>query len=533
METSTEGGAKSPVGWILVGVTLVVVCGIVLWVRMAGAGAAGANGWPAAEQTLEFAGGGRLEVFGARVDKYVDLRPATVKQRWGWLSRLLGKGGAMSSQPSASIATHSSSRGDYLVVNVSRRENGELVECRTEVLGRAALMLEVRLEDADGQAGAQRRFLSNGVVGSHDPAEAEESVAPGPMGTGAADHRAALEAAALGLLVQHRDPVSGWVNMEGPYPTPAELGGRQLFLLVGWQRDQADLEFRAIRADGGVVPFKVRNPAYSKAPLVMAKPLSVPATEVWEGFEARLVSLRRVAAPDSYPILEVEVELGGMSELGMEPEKMVILRMEGATDEWGNEAPLEVRTTANGGVTGFVLPGSSRRAELRLRVDKSPRYPRKVSECVLLGAGEVGAGGKRVKFELLPGAAEFGISEIPDGEVVLGGAAGDAEMPEELQIRYKGNLTEARVGELTGRYGLPTYWRVVFFVDGAEVSSGRPMRAGGSAEGGAMIQLEASLSWCCAGGTLRPGARIQFGITPELLPGELVFPVELPAVEGR
>lgn len=500
-----------------------------------GVAAGVAGDWPVAQQVLEYADHGRLEVFGAGLGEYVVERVPVVQPQAGMLERLRDKFGHVRVSVGSSghsVESSSSSDGRYQIETRSDFQNGVMKSCRTAAGELQPLMLELRMFDSAGVVARHGRCLSSGTVMEVSEYSHEEIGALGPLGTQAAEHRAALGAAQLGLLVQHRDPVSGWVNLDGPYRTKAELDGRGLYLLFGWQRDQLELDFRAIRADGEVVAFKIANPDYQKEPAAQPAALELPARLEWEGFALELSALRRVARPDGQPFTRCGLELRP-GQLGIDPDDLLRVETRYVSDEWGNRVPLGLAKGPDGWEEGFALPGGSRRANVHAVIGKSPWYPRAEGECVMLAEGVVSADGKRVDFTLLPGAAEFGVTAVPVCELDQSDCSLPIETRGQLSIRLESNLTEKALAKVSRTHGGPSGWLPAFFLDGSTQSGGVPRQTGMSVgTSGGNTQAQLSYQWSCLVTALRPGAHIRFGIASRQFPGELVFPVEQPPVQG-
>jgi len=238
--------------------------------------------WPAPRQVLGFADGGSLEIYEPSVGELVASRSWTpagpVKERLGMLGEL-----SISSHLSTGLS--STYAGSYYTAKSEEKsEDGHLVFCRYAVDGFEPLFVPLRLLDADGKAVEIPMWLAfdevEGRRGGGDRLHL------GRVGSNAEEHSSALRGAGLKLLVQHKDPVSGWVNLDGPVLLSRNLDGRYGVMLFAWQRDQRVLEFRAIREDGEEVAFQVRNPAYQGAPQPLVR---VPERTVGADFEAEMV----------------------------------------------------------------------------------------------------------------------------------------------------------------------------------------------------------------------------------------------------
>jgi hypothetical protein len=302
------------------------------------------------------------------------------------------------------------------------------------------------------------------------------------------------------------------------------LEGRYLVGLHAWQRDQRDLKLRAIRGDGEVVNFTVANPDYQKGPKAMAPARRLPATSSGPDFEVRLVALERAAVVDNYPLARIEREVSSPLIGSGDRSDCLNLEVLSATDEWGNQVPVVGM--------GFALPGGSKRADIQMRVVRSGAYPRPVSECVLIAEGVVSADGTRVDFKLLPDAARFGIGAAPVGRIEMEEAS-DESASECLEFSYSVAFPKGASSSLVSAFGEPCSWPLVFFGTGGEVSQGSVSgRSSSLTCSGMSTSGDATLRWSARPGMLKPGEDVRVGIVPPLLPSEVVFPVELPAVEA-
>lgn len=506
-------------GWAIVGVAAAVVLlgiGGFFWMRAPAAGPVVAGKWPSAQQTLRFEDGGRLEVFGLAVGEYVDTRVMPAKGIGSWL-------GARRSSTSSGGNSYFGA-GGYSVSMNTEEEDGQLVSCSSRIGGSDALLISIRLLDPAVGIVEQERFHAGGEVNNRERRWSREDRRLGPVGTGTEDYRAALGQAGLGLLIQHEDPVSGWVNLDGPFKVNDQLEGRCLVGLYAWQRDQRDLKLRAIRGDGAVVNFTVANPDYQKVPLAMMPARSLPMTSSGTDFEVRLLAVDRAAAVDNYPLTRIDSEVSSPLTTIADMPDFLSLEMLSALDEWGNRVPIVAG--------GFALPGGSQRADIQMRIVRTEAYPRSVSQSVLIAEGTVSADGTRVNFKLLPDAARFGIGAAPTGRMETEETS-DRSLPERLEFSYAASFPKGAAASLVSVYGEPCHWPLVFFGAGAEVSNGlASQRSGSTSVTNGSVEAHAALEWSARPGTLKPGERIRVGIARPLLPSEVVFPVELTPVEG-
>gem|GEM_PF-6356032 len=471
--------------------------------------------WRAPQQTLHYADGGRLEVFGAALGEYLDSRVKISKWRGAWLG---GGGAAWTSNN-----TISGTRG-YRAVVRAEEADGHLIGCRTWVEGYKPLMISVRQLDRGGAGVEQPTYLSAGEVQNQTWGWRGGENPLGAVGTSREEHRAALGDAGLGLLVQHKDPVSGWVNLEGPFKIHDGLEGRHLVALFAWQRDQRDLMFRAIRADGAVVDFSLPNPDYQIVPCEMAAASPLPALSKGADFEVRVVAVESRQVPDSYALRRIELEVGSGLTADAESEDVLRAELVDAADEWGNRVPIMGPEFGSRDVRGFGFPGDSRRADVRMHLRRGKNYPWSASESVLIAEGTVSADGTELELKLLPGAAQLGIS-TPPWTVV--------EASEQLMISYEASLTDNSLKAAEASFGEVDSWQLVFFGSGSEVSGGTV--SGRSWSGSYMgdgMRIERAVSWKTAQGALRPGEPIRVGVARMLPTSEVVFPLELPTVEG-
>lgn len=201
-------------------------------------------------QTLLFdSDGGKLEILGVSVDERVVESPARNR-----LPRLF-KSRGMSHYV----------LGDFGVTRET--ENGEVVRTRSSFDGANALLIELRLTDPDGMPVPLPSYLATKSKVVFLDHRLTVGIGPSVRYFTPADDsveavRAAMGTADLQLVVQHHDPVAGWVHLNGPYLFNEDGKDRVMVALPDWQRDVPTLDFRAIRADGSVVMFSLPNPDF-------------------------------------------------------------------------------------------------------------------------------------------------------------------------------------------------------------------------------------------------------------------------------
>ena len=351
----------------------------------------------------------------------------------------------------------------------------------------------------------------------------------------------AMGKAGLQVLVQHRDPKSGWVHLMGPSMFYELWPDRYIVALGAWDRSLPTLDFRAIRADGQVVEFFLPNPDLHKSPSA-GTPKALPFIHHAADYTLTVNRVERFTTPGDHPFAAVDMHLQytGPSVRGLKSGPISLDSVPGgAVDEWGNVVDFERETIRKESRFGGCLPAASRRMALTLPVRRTVNYPRHANEGFVVLEGEVSADGRQVDFKAGPDAALFGIQTMPSGRIKATAPAWRGKETKDwkdLELEIAGGNGASELDAIQNRIGDVGQWQFPIFVGEGDESAGLSSggRSGGYGQGGGKFHFHRMIDWYFPPELLAPGAKIRVGAQRPIGDDELSFDLELPEkVETR
>ncbi len=377
--------------------------------------------------------------------------------------------------------------------------------------------------EALGRVESNTRFGTVGHVGSFDR-----------IGDSPADLGIAMTTAGLPLLLQNHDPESGWIDMQGPYLFDTDSMTRSVGALCVWRRDLPTLDFRAVRADGAVAAFSLRNPDYRKSP-VMSSPGPPPLRYRAVDYALEIQLWEPSVQIGNHPSTTVELNLqvGGRPMKGDKGDP-VSLGATTAEDEWGNKAPFREMMTGSKHRQYVSLPAASRVMKLHLKICRAPDHPQNEADGAMVLEGTVTADGLTVEFLPGPAAAWFGIGNRVIGKI---------EPPKHGRVKIGHsdwstmNMVVAGGGDsvalkpLERRFGDLSQWQLLATPGAGRDSAGIvTLKGRGGSKRNNEFQFQTTFDWQAPPEMLAPGATVRIGIFQPLPDDDLTFELELPAV---
>lgn len=475
----------------------------------------------ASRQTVTFKDGGKLEILGVSVgERVVEI----FRPKWFFLRYFSSKG--------SSGGTSGSLNVDF------EYEDHKVIHCRVRSDSQAAMLMEFRMTDSSGREMKLSSYLSQRQLVDQDERLGGTRGAIKffqPNNDKVETLRAEMAKTGLQVLVQHRDPQSGWINFMGPSIYHEPWPGRYVAVLTAWLRNLPTLECRAIRADGEVADFSLVNPDYRKSPLPGAiKPLPQIHSAGDYTLTARMVE--RFATPGDHSFSRVELDfLSGGKPVGGNIGEPVSFEGGTVEDEWGNVVRFERNTIRKTTNFGSFLPAASKRMTVQLTVMRTVNSPRYATTGFAVLEGVVSADGLSVEFKPLPDAARFGIGKMPTGRINRGGLAWVQGVPKDwkmLSFEVSGESSTQEFEALESRIGELGLWQFLIFPEGTSESGGILTDRGGigNGSGGGRSHFEESVTWLGSPAMLSPGAKIRVGVHEPLKNDNVRFDLELPAL---
>ena len=480
---------------------------------------------PAAEaslQTVAFKDGGKLEILGVSLgERVVEISP----RKWFFLRFFSGSKG--------------SSGGTYGGLRINTEsEDGKVIRCRLRSDSPAAMLMEFRMKESSGAEMRPSCYLTQRLLVSHDTRIVGKGGPSGffqPKDDSVPTLLAEMGKTGLQVLIQHRDPQSGWINFMGPSLYHEPWPDRYIAVLTAWQRNLPTLECRVIRLDGEVAEFSLVNPDYRKSPVPGATK-ALPQVHSGGNYTLTARTVERFATPGDHPFSRVELDLlyGGMP---VERRLGDPVSFEGGTveDEWGNVANFQWNTIRKKSGRGAFLPAGSKRMTLKLTVVRTPNSPRYATTGFPVLEGVVGADGLSVEFKPLPDAAQFGIGKMPVGRINPVGREWENEVQKdwkELSFKVSGEGSSKEFETLESRIGTLGQWQFLIFPEGSSESGGVLTDRGGSGHGSGAgrSHFNEQVTWLSPPAMLVPGAKIRVGVHEPLRNDDVRFDLELPAL---
>jgi len=468
-------------------------------------------------QTVTFKDGGKLEIFGVSVgERVVDVAP----RKWSLLRYFSGKG--------SSVRTFSGGTFGGLQVS-TESENGKVIRCRMLSDSPTAMLMEFRMTEING---SEMTLTRNEECGNNPTSPFFFQ----PKNDSVAALVAEMVNNGLYVLIQHRDPQSGWINFIGPSKYHQKGACRYIAALSAWPRHLRTLECRAIRADGEVAEFSLVNPDYRKSPLPGAA-RAVPQVHSGGDYTMTARLVERFANLGEHPFSRVELDFlsGG---------KQVVnhwgspLSFDGGTveDEWGNVVKFEQRGIRNKTLYGAFLPASSNRMTVHLTVIRTLNSPRNSTTGYPVLEGVVSPDGLGVEFKPLPDAAQFGITRMPEGRINRVGSEWNGNVPKdwkELSLYVSGEAGSKQFEPFENRIGKLGQWHCLIFAEGSSESGGILDNYSGRrryGNYGGRSNFDENVIWQSPPAMLIPGAKIRVGIHWPPKNDDVRFDLELPAL---
>ncbi len=418
----------------------------------------------------------------------------------------------------------------------SETEDGRLVRWRAFSKYPSTMLMEIRLKD---RSGASRKFpthLKGATVWRDSRLDKTASFGSTefmPKSQSVIDLADAMNHTNLELLVEHRDPDSGWIHLSGPYLLHEALPDRYVFVLPAWRRDLPTMEFRAILADGSMKDFSIPNPDFKAAPAAMTT-TPLPLTHTGDDYSLTVKQVKRILNPGDHPVSELEMDLKPhpVSATDPNPRPLGHAYELSAEDEWGNVVSYRNHC-------GAALPAFSKRMKINLRIERGLDYPQHLRAGFPVLEGVVRPDGKHVDFTLLPDAQRLGIRTAPVGTIARvkdydhrGRETKQGAL--ELRFAIKGELSTEDFNLAEQRLGYFMHWEYLIFPEGSDYSVENNTGRGGGGGGGSggRSDFEKDVRFRDPSEVLLPGARFKVGVHRRLPPDEVPLVLDLPAEIG-
>lgn len=428
-------------------------------------------------------------------------------------------------------------------LKVEAEQKDDVVRCHAISNPPTAMLLEVSLAPRPGGTGPLTFHLEDGWV-AQIPYSEEQGKDFRPKSNSIEDLRAAMAATGLQLLIQHHDPDSGWIHLEGPFPYNLVSHDTSVCLLRAWRRDLTTLEFRAIRDDGEVTEFSLPNPDFHKSAAQII-PDVLPKIHNGGDYQLRILGIQRKPSDFGYhPFFGVEMELiYNGKEVSYTSDDPVKLGLEGmqegllAEDEWGNRVNLTGDVMRKVPYPGVCLPVNSKRLTLRLPVKRTNTWPRKAATSLIILKGTVGKDGVHVHFDLGRDADKFGIQKFATGQIrALAPAEANPARAgwKTMECTFSGKGITSDLLPALAKAGTDLEdLRCFVFPENGKRSAGIPNFSSFSGTGTdeAEYSFDHTFRWLAPSGMLKPGAKVRIGLGGPLKIDHVTFNLELPAAE--
>lgn len=472
-------------------------------------------------QVVAFADGGTLEILGTSVgERIVEITP----QRRFKIPFLSWNG---------------SSGSTYAGLNIDTElEDGNVIRARLRSPSPRALLMEVRLKDRSGTAPVLPVHLAiqdnHTWIGNDDRISkrghlfAEFEAKDDRLDT----LRAAMTKVGLPLLIQHRDPESGWIHLMGPSMYHPPWPDRYIVALGAWRRDLPSLDFRAIREDGEVVEFYLPNPDFRKSPLPAPLPVTPPFVHTARDFTLAVNGLRRLQTPGNHPLATVDfaIHYKGPPVTGLKEGPISFQGMSQASDEWGNTVAFDRDPHGKKPGYGAFLPLASQRLMLDLTLRRGGDYPYSDRAGVMILDGVVTADGLGIDFQPGPDADLFSVMKLPACRITPAPAWNPQVTKDwqqiELTLECEGGNDQ--LANLQGRIGDLDRWEPAVFLGDDDTSSGLTSGKNGGHGGGVSFNFERHGQRFFPPGALAPGTKVRIGLHERAQDEKMRFELEMP-----
>jgi hypothetical protein len=469
-------------------------------------------------QTVVFPDGGKLEILGVSVgERVVEISPT----KWFF-------------------SGHSgSSSGTWGGLNVdSESQGGKIIRLKLSSNSPTAMLMEFRMVESDGREMQLPNYLALNDMVWPDHRIGGKSSSPHSFNLKddrVESVRAEVAKSGLKLLIQQRDPLSGWINLMGPSMYHEPWPGRYIALLTAWQRNLPTLDFRAILADGQMAGFSLPNPDFRKAPAAMVPVAAFPLVHHGGDFMLTLRQVERFRTPGEHPFAAFDMDLryNGKPVPGLREGPVYFdeaaLRAE---DEWGNVVTVRRDSIRKKSHWGAHLPADSKRMAVDLRVTRSGSYPHLAHDGFMVLEGVVTADGLGVEFKPSPDAELFGIHPTSAGKIIPNpSGSGELKSWKELKFEIRGESEMIKKPIIERRIGDIHHLKILIFPDESNESAGFPSSgSGGTGSSIDKFHFNRDVDWTAPPELLGPGAKIRVGIHGALKRDDLRFQVELPGL---
>ncbi len=473
-------------------------------------------------QTVVFPDGGKLEILGVSVgERVVEICP----RKW-FFQRLFS-------------GSKDSGGGRWGGLNVdSESEDGKIIRLKLSSDSRTAMLMEFRMVESDGREMQLPNYLALNDMVWPDNRIGGKSSSPHSFNLkddSVESVRAEVAKSGLKVLIQQRDPLSGWINLMGPSMYHEPWPGRYIASLTAWQRNLPTMDFRAIRADGEVAEFSLENPDFRKSPTPGAtKPL--PQIHHAGDFTLTARTVERFATTGDHPFSQVELDfISGGKPMGRNIGEPVSFEGGTVEDEWGNVVKFQRETIRKKTNFGAFLPAASQRMTVNLTVYRTVNSPRYATTGFAVLEGVVSADGLSVEFNPLPDAARFGIDKMPTGRINRVGLAWAQGVPKDwkqLTFTVSGENGTQEFDAIESRIGKLGQWQFLIFPEGSSESGGILTHPddGGYGSGVGRSHFDRQVTWLGPPAMLIPSAKIRLGVHEPLKNDDVRFDLELPAL---
>ncbi len=322
------------------------------------------------------------------------------------------------------------------------------------------------------------------------------------------------------LVVQLSDGAGGWINGHGPYSSEKDREQRGMIVFAAWPRSGAELEFRAARAGGKPVTWKMKNPSHAAAPAAWtASPL--PQKQSDTDYELELQSVVKI---DGVRILQPKVSFlskvpgeGQQLDYNNQPLPGLECTCAELLGAWGTRAEkVYLSRPGNYVVSGFPYPPDEKILRLRFVISPTQAYPYPRSQALLIAKAKVAANG--ISLESAPQILTAnGILSIEFHDVTTG-----PKGSYKYSIKGRWNNDHER---MAGEAAIGDNDRIpVCYVGEALLSSSvADTNAHNISNSGKVTEFEYEGDWK---GPLKPGDEITLGMTTALPIREVLFTFE-------
>lgn len=344
------------------------------------------------------------------------------------------------------------------------------------------------------------------------------------------------------LLVQLSDGQGGWINGEGPAVEGKEPLGLSAVYFPMWARNVAELRLRYVSCGQPAVEFTVANPAYVASRLSLGTPVALPARLANPEFEVVLEKMEMETREEGYPTLTPYIHLHAAKGDGWYW-KWTTKEL---TDEWGNKGCQRFLDE------GFCLPTGSEKILIRGEATPTRAYPRKVSECMLVGEGVIDPSGglaltktkdaEKLGMDAVSCAPlppdNFGFAVVPnvsEGKTKENIPGNPSVSSQGFVWTVSGEMDGPQMADAKARYGDSTQWQIVAFLGDDDESDGMidDSQIGSHSRSDfhalglkkETFGYQRQQSWV---GRPVPGQRVRIGIVGPKLPVPVEFVVEWP-----